>query len=209
MNLFTGNSPYYHLLKYLLFPLKHPVNKLVQHVSERPRTVVSGWRETHYKREFRRTHTTRCVWEMSPYKSVIQYCSSLPSASETHHNSTRCCHVSFVLPEELHYNYTLLYTVLATAPLKFLRLYPVLPASVFGFMYPQFLMFSHETTRWPSRKIPICCCMLMVTETCFLASGDASLVLSFLVLLVEFFVSYLLTTLLRYFCIKSTNRQIS
>jgi hypothetical protein len=25
MNLFTRNSPYYHLLKYLLFLLKHPV----------------------------------------------------------------------------------------------------------------------------------------------------------------------------------------
>jgi hypothetical protein len=25
MNLFTQNSPYYHLLKYLLFFLKHPV----------------------------------------------------------------------------------------------------------------------------------------------------------------------------------------
>ena len=25
MNLFTQNSPYYHLLKYLLFLLKHPV----------------------------------------------------------------------------------------------------------------------------------------------------------------------------------------
>ena len=25
MNLFTRNSPYYHLLKYLLFFLKHPV----------------------------------------------------------------------------------------------------------------------------------------------------------------------------------------
>ena len=69
---------------------------------------------------------------------------------------------------------------------------PVLPTSVFGFMYPQFLMFSHGTTRWPSHKIHICCCMFMATETSFLASGDASLVLSFLVLLVEFFVSYLL-----------------
>ena len=28
MNLFTQNSPYYHLLKYLLFLLKHPVYKL-------------------------------------------------------------------------------------------------------------------------------------------------------------------------------------
>jgi hypothetical protein len=27
MNLFTWNSPYYHLLKYLLFLLKHPVYK--------------------------------------------------------------------------------------------------------------------------------------------------------------------------------------
>jgi len=27
MNLFTGNSPYYHLTKYLLFLLKHPVYK--------------------------------------------------------------------------------------------------------------------------------------------------------------------------------------
>jgi len=26
MNLFTRNSPYYHLLKYLLFLLKHPVH---------------------------------------------------------------------------------------------------------------------------------------------------------------------------------------
>jgi len=25
MNLFTRNSPYYHLPKYVLFPLKHPV----------------------------------------------------------------------------------------------------------------------------------------------------------------------------------------
>jgi len=51
--------------------------------------------------------------------------------------------------------------------------------------------------------------MLMVTKTSFLASGDASLVLSFLVLLVGFFVSYLLTTLLRSFCIKFTNKQLS
>jgi len=27
MNLFTQNRPYYHLLKYLLFLLKHPVYK--------------------------------------------------------------------------------------------------------------------------------------------------------------------------------------
>jgi len=27
MNLFTRNSPYYHLLNYLLFLLKHPVDK--------------------------------------------------------------------------------------------------------------------------------------------------------------------------------------
>jgi hypothetical protein len=30
MNLFTRNSPYYHLLKYLLFLLKHPVYKVCQ-----------------------------------------------------------------------------------------------------------------------------------------------------------------------------------
>jgi len=29
MNLFTRNSPYYHLLKYLLFLLKHPVYGVV------------------------------------------------------------------------------------------------------------------------------------------------------------------------------------
>jgi len=29
MDLFTRNSPYYHLLKYLLFLLKHPVYILV------------------------------------------------------------------------------------------------------------------------------------------------------------------------------------
>jgi len=29
MNLFTQNSPYYHLLKYLLFLLKHPVYTVV------------------------------------------------------------------------------------------------------------------------------------------------------------------------------------
>jgi hypothetical protein len=29
INLFTGKSPYYHLLKYLLFLLKHPVYYLV------------------------------------------------------------------------------------------------------------------------------------------------------------------------------------
>ena len=28
MNLFTRNSPYYHLLKYLLFLLKHPVYRI-------------------------------------------------------------------------------------------------------------------------------------------------------------------------------------
>jgi len=126
-----------------------------------------------------------------------------------HHNSMPGCHVSFNLPKELHYNYTLPNKLLATAPLKFLRLYPVLPTSVFGFMYPLFLMFSHGTTRWPSHKIPICCCMLMATETSFLASGDESLVYSFLVLLVEFFVSYLLATFLRAFCIKFTNKQFS
>jgi hypothetical protein len=30
MNLFTGNSPYYHLLKYLLFLLKHSVFKYIR-----------------------------------------------------------------------------------------------------------------------------------------------------------------------------------
>jgi len=29
MNLFTRNSPYYHLLKYLLFLPKHPVDKMI------------------------------------------------------------------------------------------------------------------------------------------------------------------------------------
>jgi len=34
MNLFTRNSPYYHLLKYLLFLLKHPVyNSLIIRLS--------------------------------------------------------------------------------------------------------------------------------------------------------------------------------
>jgi len=35
MNLFTWNSPYYHLLKYLLFLLKHPVygGMEIQHYS--------------------------------------------------------------------------------------------------------------------------------------------------------------------------------
>jgi len=30
MNLFTRNSPYYHLIKYLLFLLKHPIYKHTQ-----------------------------------------------------------------------------------------------------------------------------------------------------------------------------------
>jgi len=34
MNLFTRNSPYYHLLKYLLFLLKHPVYYNVMYVMD-------------------------------------------------------------------------------------------------------------------------------------------------------------------------------
>jgi len=34
MNLFTRNSPYYHLLKYLLFLLKHPVCINLHHQGE-------------------------------------------------------------------------------------------------------------------------------------------------------------------------------
>jgi hypothetical protein len=32
MNLFTRNSPYYHLLQYLLFLLKHPVYPVIEEV---------------------------------------------------------------------------------------------------------------------------------------------------------------------------------
>ena len=51
MNLFTGNSPYYHLLKYLLLLLKHPVYG--------PKTCSKfEWHETnnHKDRTCRRVH---------------------------------------------------------------------------------------------------------------------------------------------------------
>jgi len=35
MNLFTGNSPHYHLLKYLLFLLRHPVYILFHSITQR------------------------------------------------------------------------------------------------------------------------------------------------------------------------------
>ena len=42
INLFTRNSPYYHILKYLLFLLKHPVYNLMSHVSTFKR-VLTPW----------------------------------------------------------------------------------------------------------------------------------------------------------------------
>jgi hypothetical protein len=53
MNLFTQNSPYYHLLKYLLFLLKHPVYATLyvsmevqkQDLSDKVLDVLSTWDE--------------------------------------------------------------------------------------------------------------------------------------------------------------------
>lgn len=79
------------------------------------------------------------------------------------------------MTKEPQCSHTLPDPVLATVPLKFFRLYPVLPTSVFGFYVSAlFNLFSHGKTRWPSQKIPICSRMLMVTETSFLASNDES-----------------------------------
>jgi hypothetical protein len=39
---FTRNSPYYHLLQYLLFLLKHPVYQCY-HVTIRPFTTFNRW----------------------------------------------------------------------------------------------------------------------------------------------------------------------
>ena len=44
MSLFTGNSPYYHLLKYLLFLLKHPVYNYT-HARTHARTLVANLRK--------------------------------------------------------------------------------------------------------------------------------------------------------------------
>jgi len=54
MNLFTGNSPYEHLLKYLIFLLKHPVYPTICNVTQFiyvPETAlhVSGVTYTHHQ----------------------------------------------------------------------------------------------------------------------------------------------------------------
>jgi hypothetical protein len=159
-----------------------------------------------YKREFRKSHTSRCVWELSPYKSVIQCCSALPAAdSKPRQNAELPClfFLSYrtslqLYPAEYGFGND------ASQVPPFVSRFAILCVWVY---VSAFFSVLHDTTRWPSQKIPICCCMLKVTETSFLASGDASFCLSFLVLLVKLSVSYLLTTLLRRFCTKFTSKQ--
>jgi hypothetical protein len=64
-------------------------------------------------------------------------------------------------------------------------LFPSLPPPPFAnfgvwvYVAAVFNLFSHDKTRWPSQKIRICCWTLMVTQTSFLASSDASVYPSF------------------------------